>query len=231
MPYSLGIFVWNFYQTFVTVCIEFGLIFEPHIRPTILARNFLLITARAEMKVRLCVKLFDFFRGWILICLTWYLWRFVPNSVDIRTCNFTKKIFRDNFSEIFVQTKAILYQNLWNFALYCVEKIHASIFMRSSLCLLSWGWDLRPIFVPQDWEEIFYWSLLELKGKFISVWNCLIFFMGEYSSVRPDFGGVLSQIQWKFLREISGKNYFRRIFQKVTCKPRLSSTKTCAISP
>jgi len=51
---------------------------------------------------------------------------------------FQKKQFRDNFSDIFVQTKVILYQNLCNFALlsaifilrpYCAEKIHASTFI------------------------------------------------------------------------------------------------------
>ena len=62
-PNSLGILVLNFYQAFVTVSIEFWLRFEPHIRPTGLAINFLFVTARAERKVRLCVKLFDFFLG------------------------------------------------------------------------------------------------------------------------------------------------------------------------
>ena len=99
-PYSLGILVWNFYQTFVTVSIEFWLRFEPQIRPTRLAINFLFVTARAERKVRLCVKLFDSFRGWILIRLTWNLSRFVPNSVEILGWNFRKKPFRKNFSEI-----------------------------------------------------------------------------------------------------------------------------------
>jgi len=78
-PYSLGILFWNFYQTFVTVSTDFWLRFEPQIGPTRLAINFLFITARTERKVRLCVKLFDFFRGWILIRLTWNLSRFVPN--------------------------------------------------------------------------------------------------------------------------------------------------------
>jgi len=99
-PYSLGHLVWNFYQTFVTVSTEFWLWFEPQIRPTRLVINILFITARAERKVRLCVKLFDFFRWWILICLTWNLSRFVPNSVEILTWNFRKKLFRENFSEI-----------------------------------------------------------------------------------------------------------------------------------
>ena len=68
--YSLGVSVFNFYQTFATVSIEFWLRFEAQIRPTRLAINFLLITARAERNVRLCVKLFDFFRGRILVRLT-----------------------------------------------------------------------------------------------------------------------------------------------------------------
>jgi len=62
-PYSLGVLVWNLYQTFVIVSIEFWLRFEPQIRPTRLIISFLLITAGAERMVRSCVKLFDFFRG------------------------------------------------------------------------------------------------------------------------------------------------------------------------
>ena len=62
-PYSFGVLVCNFDQTVVTVSIEFWLRFELQISPTRLAIKFLLITARAERKVRLCVKLFDFFRG------------------------------------------------------------------------------------------------------------------------------------------------------------------------
>ena len=61
--YSLGILIWNFYLTFVTVSIEFWLRFESQIRPTRLAIYFLFITVRSEWKVRLCAKLFDFFRG------------------------------------------------------------------------------------------------------------------------------------------------------------------------
>jgi len=104
-PYSLGILVWNFYQTFVNVSTEFWLIFETQIRPTRLSINYLFITARAETKVRFCVKLFDFFRGWILIRLTWNLSRFVPNSVETLTWNFRKKLFRKIFSEIFCKPK------------------------------------------------------------------------------------------------------------------------------
>jgi len=99
-PYSLGILVWNFYQTFVVVSIEFWLRFEPQIRPTGFVMNFLFITVRAERKVPLCAKLFDFFPRWILIHFTWNLSRFVPNSVEILTWNFRKKLFWANFSEI-----------------------------------------------------------------------------------------------------------------------------------
>jgi len=72
-PYSLVLLVWKFYQTFVMVCIEFWLRLEPRIRPTRLSIIFLFITARVEWKVRLCVKLFDFFPRWILIRLKWNL--------------------------------------------------------------------------------------------------------------------------------------------------------------
>jgi len=99
-PYSLSIVVWTFYQTFFSVSVEFCLRFEHQIPPTTLTINFLFITARGERKVRLCMKLFDFFRGWILIRLTWNLWRFVPNSVEILTWNFRKKKIPENFSEI-----------------------------------------------------------------------------------------------------------------------------------
>ena len=99
-PYSLGILVWNIYQTFLNVSTEFWLRFEPKIYPTKFAIIFLFITARVERKVRLCVKLFNFFPKWIIIRLSWILSRFVPNSVEILTRYFSKKLFRKNFSEI-----------------------------------------------------------------------------------------------------------------------------------
>ena len=138
-PYSLGVLVWNFYQTFDSVSIEFWLRFEPQICPTRLEINFLSITARAERKVRLCVKLFDFFRGWILI----------PISAEILGWNFRKKLFRENFSEIVCKTKAILYRNLWNSDLIsaisfrvriALKKIHTSTFV----CCLHPGKEARP---------------------------------------------------------------------------------------
>jgi len=97
-PYSLGLLVWKFYQTFVILCIEFWLRFEPQIRPTRFSINFFIITTRVERMVRLCMKQFDFFPRWILIRLTWNLSRFVPNSVTILTCNFRKELFRGHFS-------------------------------------------------------------------------------------------------------------------------------------
>ena len=63
------------------------------------------------------------------------------------------------------------------------------------------------------------------------LWNCLIFFLGEYSSVWSEICRVLSQIQSRILRGISRTNYSGRIFQKFCWKPRLSSTETCEISP
>ena len=91
----------------------------------------------------------------------------------------------------------------------------SEIFTRhSSLCLLSFGWGLSPRFVPQNWQWIFYSSLPGLKGRFVCVWNCFFFFVGEYSSFWPKICRVLSQIQWTLLGEISGKYYSGRIFQK-----------------
>jgi len=46
------------------------------------------------------------------------------------------------------------------------------------------------------------------------------FFVGEYSSVRPEICRVLSRIQCIFLRGISGKNYFGRYFHNFSRKPR-----------
>jgi len=192
--------------------------FKAQIRPTRLARNFLLMTARAERKVRLCAKLFDFFRGRILIRLTWNLWLFVPNSVEILTWNFRKKLFRENFSEILCKprlsstetcdispyfrqflfsfrialkrfTQVLPYVvctqvrrhvhkritkrrygeenpgrfvfgipvsctlSIWDILRLTPWVFWSEIFTRrSSLCLLSFGWGLRPRFVPQDWQ-------------------------------------------------------------------------------
>jgi len=64
----------------------------------------------------------------------------------------------------------------------------------SSLCVLSFGLDLSPRFVPQDFQQIFYSSLSGLKGKLVFVWNCLTFFLGEYSSVWREICGILSHI-------------------------------------
>jgi len=98
--YSLDILVWNFYQTLVIVSIEFWLRSEPQIRSTGIVINFLFITSNAERKVRFCVKLFYFFPRWLLIRLTWNLSPFVPNSVEIFTWNFRKKLFWENVLEI-----------------------------------------------------------------------------------------------------------------------------------
>ena len=69
-PYSLAILVSNFYQTFVTMSNEFWLRFEPQIRPTKLRINFLFITARARNESLFVCEVVWFFRGWILIRLT-----------------------------------------------------------------------------------------------------------------------------------------------------------------
>jgi len=70
-----------------------------------------------------------------------------------------------------------------------------------------------------------------MKWRFVCVGNCLIFFVGEYSSVWPEICRFFSQTQWRFLRGISGKNYFWRIFRKFCANQKLSSTETCELSP
>jgi len=115
-PYSLGIFVRIFYETFVIVSIEFWSIFEPKIRPTRFAINFLFIFARVERKVerevRFCVKLFGFFPRQILIRLVLNFSRFVPNSVEILTWNFRKNYFKRIFQKFCANQGAILNQYL-----------------------------------------------------------------------------------------------------------------------
>jgi len=86
---------------------------------------------------------------------------------------------------------------------------------RSSLCLLSFGLDLSPRFVSQDWKQTFYWSLSGPKGRFVCVWNCLIFIVGEYSSVWPEICRFLFRIQWRFLCGISGKKLFWENFSEI----------------
>jgi len=147
-PYSFGLLVWNFYQTFVIVCIEFWLRFEPHIRPTGFAINVLFITARAERKSRLCVKLFDFFPRWILIRLTWSLSRSVPNSIEILTCNLSKKYFGRIFQKFcanqgYPLPKFVKFRRtFWIFIIrpYCVGKTHTSTF----ICGLHSAKEARP---------------------------------------------------------------------------------------
>ena len=216
-PYPLGISVWNYYWTFVIVSTEFWLRFEPQTRPTRFVINFLFISVRAEWKVRLCVKLFDFFPVWILIRLTRNLSRFVPNSVEILTRNFRKRPFRENFSEIlckprlsssktceispyflkFFSASVLRWKNsheyfrmlfaprwggtsinksqkedtgkkspdvlfsenqfcslpVWDLPRLTPWVFRSEIFTRrSSLCLLCFGWDLSPRFVPRDWQ-------------------------------------------------------------------------------
>ena len=106
--------------------IEFWLRFEPQIRATRLAISLILITTRAERKARSCVKLFDFFRGWILLRLNWNLSRYVPNSVEILTWNFRKKLFRENFSR-----KPRLYTTetceIWPYILQFLFCVHTAL--------------------------------------------------------------------------------------------------------
>jgi len=199
------------------VSIEFWLRFEAQNRPRGLEINFLLIPARAERKVCLCVKLFDFFLGRILIRLTWNLSRFVPTSVEILIWNFRKNYFgrifrkfcanqcyplpkfvkfRPTFGNFYFgsvlrwksshkylhmlfapkkggtsikesengdtgkKIQDVLFSenqfcslSVWDLLRLTPSVFWSEIFTRhSSLCLVSFGWDLTPILVPKDWQ-------------------------------------------------------------------------------
>ena len=92
--------------------IEFWLRFEAQIPSTRLAINFLLITARAGRKVRLCVKLFDFFSWANTPPFDLKFVAFRPKLSGDPYVEFQEKTISGEFLGNFVQTNAILYQNL-----------------------------------------------------------------------------------------------------------------------
>jgi len=78
-------------------------------------------------------------------------------------------------------------------------------------------WVLAKIWAPNSSHKIgnkFLFIPARAENKVLYVWNCLIFFLGEYSSVWPETCCVLPQIQSRFLRGILTKSYFGRIFWK-----------------
>ena len=246
--------------------------------------------------VRLCVKLFDFFRGRILIRLTWNLSRFVPNSVEILTWNFRKKLFWENFSEILCKTRlsstetcdispyflkfyfgsVLRWKKFTQVHSYVVctqvrrhvhkkitkriyggEKPERFVFGKPVLFTLGLGlttphslgilvWNFYQTFFTVSIE---FWlrfepqvrpTRLAINFLFITVRTerkvrlCVKlfdFFVGEYWSVWPEICRVLSRIQWRFLRGISGKNYFRRIFQKFCANQGYPLPKLVKIRP
>jgi len=112
-------------------------------RPTRFAINFLFITARAKRKVRFVCE------------IVWYFSWVNTHPLDLKFVAFSPKFSGDSYMEFqektisgeffgnFEQTKAILYQNLWTFALlstifilglYWAEKVHTSTF---TCCLHS----------------------------------------------------------------------------------------------
>ena len=106
--YSLGILVWNFYQTFVIGSIEFWVRFEPQIHSTRFAVYFLFIIARAGRKVRLCVKLLVFFSQANTHPFEMKLVTFRPKFSWNSYVEFQEKSISGEFIRIFVQIKAIL---------------------------------------------------------------------------------------------------------------------------
>jgi len=248
-----------------------------------------------KKKVRLCAKLFAFFRGWILIRLTWNLSRFVPNSVEILTWIFRKKTISGKFFRNFLQTKAILYQNLWNFDQLSGILFQVRIALKKFTQVLSYvvapKWAGTAITKSQKedtgrktrtfcfWKTCFVHSLsgtyhallLGYFGlKFLpDVRHCVCWVLAEIwvsdsshkmgnkffnhhcqgeRKVRLcakllDFfrGWILIHLTWNFscfvpislaiLTWIFKKKLFWDNFSEILCKPRLSSTKTCEISP
>ncbi len=146
-PYSLGILVWFFYQTFVTVSIEVWLRFEPQIHSTRLTINFLFVTARAERRF-VCV-----WNCLIFLLVNTHLFdlKFVAFCPKVRGdswVEFQDKKISGKFFRTFVQTKAILYRNLWNSGLnsailfwvrIALKRIHTSTFV----CCLHPGKEAR----------------------------------------------------------------------------------------
>jgi len=147
-PYSLGILVWNFYQTFVTVSIEYWLSFEPQIRPTRLTINFLFVIPRLK-GMFVCV--------WNCLIFLWVntdpfglkFVAFCPKSSGDSWVEFQEKTIPEEFFRNFIQTKAILYRNMWNSGLIfaisfwvriALKKIHTSTFV----CFLHSGKGARP---------------------------------------------------------------------------------------
>ena len=92
--------------------IEFWPRFEAQIRPTGLAIKFLLVTARAGRKVRSCVKLFDFFSSANTHPFDLKFDAFSPKFSGDPYEEFQEKTISGEFFGNFLQTKAILYQNL-----------------------------------------------------------------------------------------------------------------------
>jgi len=281
-PYSLGVLVWNHYQMFLTMSINFWLRFEPQIRPTRLGIRFLFITARAERKVRSCVKLFDFFREWILICLTWNLSCFVPNSVEIVTWNFKKKLFRRIFQKfsrkprlptLFCVCIALKkFPQLLSYVVcnqvrrhvhkritkrrYGEEKAGRFVFGKPVLFTLGLTlttpnplgvlvWNLYQTFVTVSIE---FWLRYEtqIRPTRLAISFLLVTVRAErkvHLCVKLfDFfrGWKLIRLTWNLSCFVPNsveiltwnfrKKYFERICQKISRKPRLSTTETFEIS-
>ena len=96
------------------------------------------------------------------------------------------------------------------------------------------NWVLSKIWDPNLFHRIcnkFFIHPCQARRKVRLCLKLFDFFLGEYSSVFPEICRLLSQIQSRFLRGISGKNYSGRIFQHFFWKLKLSSTETCEISP
>ena len=111
-PYSSGVLIWNFYKTLLIVCIELWLRFEPQICSTRFATNFLFVIVATENKVRFCLKMFDHF-------LTEYssVAVFHPKLCWDFSIRFEQEIIFWKCSRNVLHSKALLFPDLWNFAI------------------------------------------------------------------------------------------------------------------
>ena len=118
--------------------IEFCLGFDPQIPPTRLAINFLFITARAKRKVHLRAKLFDFFSWVNTHPFDLKFASFCPKCSEHSYLEFQEKTISGEFFRNFVQTKAILYRNLWNSSLISDISFRVRIALKKIKQVLSY---------------------------------------------------------------------------------------------
>jgi len=137
-PYSLGILLWNFYQTFVTVSIEFWL-------------TFWAPDSSHKTGNKFFIHHYQSWKEGSFVCKTvwFYSWvnthpfdqkfvAFCPKFSGNSYVEFQAKIISGEFFRNFVQTKTILYRNLWNSALISAISFWVRIALKKLTQVLSY---------------------------------------------------------------------------------------------